>query len=924
MARIQNNVGLFSGIDIGDMVDQLMAISARPRDMLAERTEKIEAEQVAVAELSAMLLSFQLSTNRLGTTSLYEQQQVTSSSPATLAATVTGNPPMGNYQFTPLRTAQNQQWLSGGVRDASAALGGGSLSLRFGDHVERSTPLGLLNGGEGIDRGTLRITDRSGARADIDLSTAQSIDDVLEAVSSHAGINVTAVARGDGIRLIDNTGQTASNLVVQEVSGGTTAASLGLAGIDTASSVADGQDALWLFHDIELADLNDGNGVAVNRALPDIAFTLRDGTAGQIDFWRIVPGGAEVEKQFTLGEIIETINVAAPGKLHAGISDDGDRLVVQDLTAGEGAFELAALYDSPALAHLGLDQPVEGGDTISGRRLLGGMKSVLLSSLNGGRGLGPLGQMVLTDRSGATDTVDLAGAEALDEVVQRINDAGVSIVARINPAQNGIELADTSGGQASNLVVAGAADGLETATKLGIAVDAATTKVNSGDMHLQVVARQTALDSLSGGRGVARGTFSITNASGSRAVVDLRGDGIQTIGDVIDAINQLNINVFAELNDTGDGIRIRDLSGGAGTLAVQEGNTTTARDLGLLREATEVEIGGQPAHVIDGSMTHVIELEDDESLEDLLARINALDAGVSATQFVDGTSRPNRLSLMSGQSGKQGALVVDSSQLGLDFQETARARDALLLFGDPASGAANGILAASASNRFRDVLPGARLEVQHADGQPVTVAVEPTDTNLVEAAQNMAESYNRFRDRLAELTRYNPETNERSLLTGDAAALRLDTDLSYLISGRFAEGGPIGSLAEVGFSIGDHGALEFDERRFQQAFAADPDAVTQFFTEPETGVSARFKRTIDQLVSEETSLLAQRQRALADNIERNERRIETMTARLKTERERLLLQMYRMEAAIGRMQSQLSAIENLQPLAPLATLRSKR
>ena len=922
MARIQSNIGLFSGIDIGNMVDQLMEVAARPRDLLVKRTAKAEAEQVAVAELSAMLLSFQISTNRLGNASLYGQQKVTSSNTATLAATLNGNPPVGNYRFTPLRTAQNQQWLSSGVRDATAALGGGSLSFRFGDHVERSTPLGLVNGGEGIVRGTIRITDRSGARADIDLSTANSIDDVLEAISSHAAINVTAGAWGDGIRLIDNTGQSVSNLIVQEVSGGTTAASLGLAGIDVATAVADGEDVLRLFDDIELAVLNDGNGVSVNKALPDIAFTLRNGTTGEINFWEVIPGGAEVEKQLTLGDIVEKINAAAPGELHAKICDvDGDRLVVEDLTTGGGAFELSAVNGSTALGHLGLDRAVEDGDTINGRRLLGGLKSVLLSSLGGGVGFGELGGILLTDRSGAGDTVDLAGAETLEEVVRRINEADVSILARVNQARNGIELLDTSGAQASNLIVADAGDGLQTATKLGIAVDGAVTKVNSGDMHLQVIARQTTLASLHGGRGVARGTISITNSLGQPAVIDLRGEHIQTIGDVIDAINQSNIDVLAELNDTGDGIHIRDLSGGGGTLAVQEGSTTTARDLGLLRDAAEVEIGGQPAQVINGSMTHVIELDESESLDDLLVRINELGAGVNATTFADGTSRPHRLALLSGQSGKQGALVVDASQLGLDFQEAAPARDALLLFGDSVWGASTGILASSASSRFRDVLPGTTLEVRQADGQAVTVTVEPTDTNLAAAAKNMVEAYNKFRSRLVDLTQYTPETNERSLLTGDSAALRLDNDLSYLMSGRFAGTGPIRSLGEVGFSLTSGGTLQFDEQRLKEAFAADPDAVTKFFTEPEIGVSDRFKQTIDQLVAEETSLLAQRQRALAETIERNEQRAEWMTGRLKVERERLLLQLYRMESAIGKMQSQLTAIEGLQPLAPLVATR---
>ena len=115
--------------------------------------------------------------------------------------------------------------------------------------------------------------------------------------------------------------------------------------------------------------------------------------------------------------------------------------------------------------------------------------------------------------------------------------------------------------------------------------------------------------------------------------------------------------------------------------------------------------------------------------------------------------------------------------------------------------------------------------------------------------------------------------------------------------------------------------MQFDEQRLRDALHANPEAVRQFFTESETGVSARFKGAIDRVATGEFSLLMQRAKTLGDHVARNEQRIEAMTKRLDVERERLLLQMYRMELAIGRMQTQLGAIENLQPIPPLVSAR---
>lgn len=918
MGRIQSDIGLISGIPIGETVEKLMEVSARPREMLVEQTDELKKEQVAVTELSALLLAVQYASDHLGTDGVYEQRKVESSDPTSLTATATGNPPAGSYQFTPLRAAQSQQWLSTGVREDSDPLGGGKLSFRFGPTVQRGAPPELLNGGEGFTRGLIRITDRSGARADIDLSTAQTIGDVVDAINANRAINVTATAHGDGIRLTDNTGLAYSNLMVQEVGGGTTAASLGLDGVNADSSVADGEDILRLYEELELAELNDGNGVDVNRLLPDVGYVLRDGTAGNIDFSKIQQGSSERHEERALGDILDTINAAAPDKLRAEIAPDGDRLLVRDLTGGTGQFELYPLYESEALRDLGLDQPADGG-TITGRRLLGGLDSVLVASLNGGRGLGQLGLVELTDRAGRTDTVNLAGAETLEEVVDRLNAATVDVRAGVNKARNGIQLDDTSGGQASHLIVADA-DSTNTAEKLGIRADDAVAAVDGGDLHLQVISAATPLSSLNGGKGVARGEILIEDSLGNREVLDLRDPTIQTVGDVLKAIYGLNLRVYADINETGDGIRIRDLDNGPGELGVFEGESTTARDLGLFRKAKEVELDGELTQVIDGSMTRTIELDPEDSLDDLRKKINELGAGVAATTFVDGSSRPFRLALISERAGESGALVLDTSELGIEFQQTVRAQDALLLYGDPRA-PASGILASSSSNEFDSVLPGATLEVKQADGRPVTVAVEQTDEKLVSGVKSMVDTYNKFRKRLLELTKYDPETDERSLLTSDSAALRLDTDLSYLISGQFFGAGAIRSLAEVGVSMKKDGTLDLDKQRLKNAFAENPEAVRKFFTEQEQGVSDRFKTMIEQFTAEDVSLLAQRYKALRDTIKQNEQKIERMTEQLEDQRKNLYMQFYRMEVAIGKLQSSLSAISSIQPIAPMQNAR---
>jgi flagellar hook-associated protein 2 len=921
MGRIQSSIGLITGIPIAETVDQLMQIAARPKQLLSARNQTLRAEQLAVTELSGLLLSIKFATEKLAGETYYEKRDVTSSNPTALSATVSGQPPTGSYQFTPLRTVQTQQLLSSGLKSQTDSLGGGTLTFRFGDHVERTTGLDRLGGGQGFARGRIRITDRSGAIAEIDLSTALDIDDVLQAINASTGVDVTATTWGDCIRLVDHTGQTSSNLKVEEVGGGATAASLGLASIDVAADVADGDDVLYLTEAFDLEALNDGSGVSADPILADIRYELRDGTTGTIDLSPIVPGSSSVDKETTLGEVLERINAAEPGKLQVEIAPDGERLVITDLTTGGGQFALESLNQSAALTDLGLDGDSSSGQ-LSGRRILGGLRTVLLSSLEGGQGFGALGLLQLTDRSGATDSVDLSGAETLEDVLEQINSASVGIAAEVNDARNGIKLVDTTGASASNLIVANG-DATGTADKLHLAVDADTTSVASGDMHLRIVSRTTRLADWNGGAGVSRGLIRFVDSEHGQDELNLKDDDIQSVGDLIRAINRLDVKVVAELNETGDGIRIRDLGEGSGTLAVSDVDSTAAADLYIAGEAVEMEVGGNRVQAIDGATTHTIQLGSDDTLVDLRDKINERGAGPAASILVDGSSSPYRLSLLSGRPGRLGELVVDTSEIELSFGAAVEGQDSLLVFGDARTPGST-VLLCSASNTFANVLSDVTLQMHEASDKPVTITVSKTDEDLVAGVEDLVNRYNKFRAKLMESTRYDPETNTASILTGDAAALRLDNDLGYLLSGRFVGAGTIRSVAEVGIEIESDGMLRFDRSRFQEQYQSDPQAVREFFTHEEFGFSARFGKLIGQLAEEDASLLGQRTRSLDAKIRQNEERIAFMTQRLDVQRERLLLDFYRLENAIGKLQSSLDALESIQALPPLTSVSKAR
>ena len=130
----------------------------------------------------------------------------------------------------------------------------------------------------------------------------------------------------------------------------------------------------------------------------------------------------------------------------------------------------------------------------------------------------------------------------------------------MNQAGNGIQLTDTTGSTNSNLIVADG-DSTDTAEKLGLATNAATTSVNSGNLNLESVSENTTLASLNGGQGVAQGYFTITSSNGAQGRVQI-GSNQTTIGDVLTEINTLGIGVQAQINSAGNGILLYDTAGG--------------------------------------------------------------------------------------------------------------------------------------------------------------------------------------------------------------------------------------------------------------------------------------------------------------------------------------------------------------------------
>ena len=1033
MSRIQSSVGLVSGIPIEDTVNQLMQIASRPRDLLVSRLQETQGERTAIDTLSALVLGLRSSLSSLSSSTTFATRSAASTSEAVSVAIQSGaTPPVASYEFTPLQTASANQFVSQSFTSLDDLGALGSLNLQVGGHVDGGVELNNINGGLGFDSGRIRITDRSGLTETIDLRGATTIDDVVNSINSAEEIDVTASTSGGSLVLTDNSGGSGT-LRVREIGLGTTAESLGLDTTASGSTLT-GDNIYQLGNSTRLSALNDGLGVRITNDLTevdDLVFTLRDGTGATESV------GVDLSNAATIADVVDAINNDSDltGRVRAEIGGDGLSLQVEDLTSGAGTFSIANGTLGSAADDLGLTGNTTGS-TISGSRVLSGLRDTLVSNLNGGQGF-TLESIVIDDQNGGNATIDLSGAETLEEILTEINNTGaVNVTASINESRSGILITDNNTTITSNLTISNGTTGT-TATDLGIEVDASTATQDGGSLSRSLVSEATSLASLNGGTGINLGDFRITNSAGTVIAIDLNtaGTEAETLGDVIDRINSASTNsvagITASINSTGDGILLTDTAGGSGTLTVAEvGNGTAAAELNLLGASTATDDSGN--QIINGTTRFSIDLttldqsaesislstlnggsgvnlgifnvttadgnnfavnlgqagseaftigdvinqvnassggsvtaslnsagtgilltdnttgsgeltvadlgsgtaaadlnlirtsadtndneidgsglfsasEDRGALQALADQVNNLGAGFVANVFEDSTGF--RLSISSESTGAANELLIDAGGTTLSLTETSRATDAVALIG------ASGLVATSSTNEFQGVFDGLDLTITQATGQAATIDVTNDNSVITDAVQSFVDAYNAVVDNLDAATDFDEDTLSTGILFGRSEPLSVENDLARLVTGTFTTSAGTISLETIGISIGDDGKLSFNQGELNDALNEDAAAIQTLFSEETTGVVAQFNAVTDRLAADSNSLLSIRSETLQRQVESFENRIEDWDGTLERQRERLTLDFVRLEETIALLQSNLDAIESIQPIA---------
>ncbi|UYV13311.1 MAG: flagellar filament capping protein FliD [Phycisphaera sp.] len=949
MGGITSGIGLASGLDTASIIQQLLSLEARPKLLAQQRLSNIKVQQTAYLDINSRLQNLRSMVSSLRTQPVFDAKSATSSDESILTATASAGAAAGSYTFLVDRLVSTEQWLTRGFSSADdVPVGADAFTFEGAEaRLDRDTALADLNGGNGITRGKIRISDGTDT-AEVDLSKAATVNEVLDAINA-ADIGVTAKVRDGGFVLVAASGD-GSDITLENAGSEEVIESLGLAtGAAVLSDEVVGSSVYALTEATPLSVLNDGNGVFANTIIGQTAdFTITvNGDDYKVRLGELYdPDAGEGEdpllegKAATVGDALDRINDAlSDTDVVARLNAEGNGFELFD-SVGTNTIALAETTGlvGSALEDLGFTEGSTIG-TVQGGQVLAGMNSTLLSGLKGSaENLGD-GLLQIQARDGTFINITINDLDTdfnglLEQLQDQIDPSKITV--ELDEMGTGLRFTDVSGGT-GNLSISGSGTADDTAVALGIKTEAGgvASNVFTGDrIQRQYVGLNTLVADLNGGKGIGTGTFRVIDANAKSHEVEINGD-VRTVADLLRAIDSAieGDDITVRINDNGDGFVLEDTSGGAGKLIIEDVSGSVASALNI-----EGEAASAAENFIVGSYETTIEFDPDDSLRDVMTKINEAGVGVTASILNEGVgANPFRLSLTARDSGVAGRTLIDTGGFDLGLTQLQEGQDAKAFFGS--SDPAKAVLVTSSSNTITDVFEGLTLNLQSASDEAVTINVASDRSELETKIEDFVTAFNETLDRIDFQSRFDEETEARGPLLGDSTLIGLKNALvRTVLGGPQNVSGRFSNLSQVGLTLGDGARLELDKDKLREAIEQDPQAVEDLLiareidqsggktvldsgievTNPlarETfsslGVFARIEELSKTYIDSVDGVLTARGRALDNQVQLQEDRIAFFDLKLADKRTRLEREFASLEGIISNFQAQQAALASL-------------
>jgi flagellar hook-associated protein 2 len=344
---------------------------------------------------------------------------------------------------------------------------------------------------------------------------------------------------------------------------------------------------------------------------------------------------------------------------------------------------------------------------------------------------------------------------------------------------------------------------------------------------------------------------------------------------------------------------------GPGTLTIELGTWTGTPTSGFAPKAGS------------SAITVTIDAADD-TLAEVRDKINAADAGVTATIVNDASGA--RLAIRSKATGAENGFRISATETADDGVAanglSALAYDALgasqLTLNQSAANALatiNGIAVVSSSNTLVNVSDGVTLKLMKTTAAPVEVNVEPDTAGAKTAIEDFVKAFNELASFIREQTKYNETTKTGGPMQGDSLVLGLQRQMRAMLNQATTASTSLTRLADIGITMKADGTLDINQGLLDNGLANMSELRKLLATDgagtSDTGFMRRFKELGDLMLGADGAFET-RNESLQDRIKRLNDSQAQMEARLASTEKRLRAQY----EALDRNMGQLTGLQN--------------
>ena len=305
----------------------------------------------------------------------------------------------------------------------------------------------------------------------------------------------------------------------------------------------------------------------------------------------------------------------------------------------------------------------------------------------------------------------------------------------------------------------------------------------------------------------------------------------------------LDVDALAQVQSVSSGTLTAGAAVGAGTLTVSLGSWS----------------GGTAFTPTAGSSPVQITIGGTDNISAIAAKINAANAGVTATAFNDGTN--DRLLIRSNATGVASGFRIQAIDAdGTNTNDAGLSRLAFdpatlnpatsttfgmagagipVQFGQDAKARINGLAVTSSSNTLSNNIPGVTINLQattttgYGTGSevktPIAMSVSNDTSQAVKNVQSLVTAYNTLSQTLSSMTAYDAGTQTAGPFQGDSVIVGLQSALRSMLGSVSNTGGVYQRLSDVGVSFQRDGTLAIDSVKLGAA-ANNGVALQQLFT----------------------------------------------------------------------------------------------